>query len=186
MNLHLKLATHIFFLFGTIEHQICWWPPYLHIEYKLNWRRAICLNLNSLPHFFPFWWWAFLSRSERWYFSCAKYQHIPWLQLPLPTLPHRGMLVHVQLAALGRNAVTCYRSRWASVLLDWLHARDSCHLWLTEITALSLWTDAPKFSLLPIVLLACSSLQLWGKFFHHRHVVACIVASDVANLHSSR
>lgn len=60
MDVHLKLITHILFSFCTIKHQICWWPPHLHIEYKLKWRSVICHNLNGSPHFFSLWWGAFL------------------------------------------------------------------------------------------------------------------------------
>jgi hypothetical protein len=46
------------------------------------------------------------------------------------------------------------------------------------------WTNALDFSLFPIVLLACSDLQSCSEFLHHSSIVACVVTSDVANLHS--
>jgi len=65
INPRLGLATHLFLSFGAIKHEICRRPPYLHIQYKLNRGRVICLDLNRSPHFFSLWWWAFLIRNER-------------------------------------------------------------------------------------------------------------------------
>jgi hypothetical protein len=75
-NLRIKIATHILFPFRTIKHQICWWPPHLHVKYKLKRTPIVCLALDRSPHFLSLWRRAFLIRGEWHYSSWGKYTYL--------------------------------------------------------------------------------------------------------------
>lgn len=50
------------------------------------------------------------------------------------------------------------------------------------LNSVSWWTSILDLSLPPVVLSACSGLQLCSKFLHHRWIVARVITGDVANL----
>jgi len=143
VSMHYEKQMRIWIFVGKLQHTFFFLSTRSSIKYvddhrtfisRMSWTGRLLFALIWMVLHISFrlddersWPWVSDDISSR-----MEYRYIPWPQLPIPALPHHVMLVYVRLAALDRNGVTCYRSRWVPASPGWWHVQDSCCLWVTE------------------------------------------------------